>query len=51
MVDYLSLAISHGVLILAFWRLLWRDDLNADAALDHEAEGEPSVSEGPSHRA
>lgn len=30
MVDYFSLLITHGVLILAVWRLLWRDDLDAD---------------------
>ncbi|WP_269430643.1 hypothetical protein [Novosphingobium malaysiense] len=27
MVDILALAVSHGLLALAVWRLLWRDDL------------------------
>ncbi len=40
MVDYFSLAISHGVLILAFWRLLWRDDLNSDPEPESPADGE-----------
>jgi hypothetical protein len=30
MVDYLSLALSHGVLLLAFWRLMLRDDLDKE---------------------
>ncbi len=31
MVDYFSLALSHAVLLLAFWRLMLRDDLDAEA--------------------
>ncbi|PNU01816.1 hypothetical protein [Novosphingobium guangzhouense] len=30
MVDILALAISHGLLLLAAWRLLWRPDLDSD---------------------
>ena len=30
MVDYFSLALSHGVLLIAFWRLAMRDDLDAE---------------------
>lgn len=30
MVDYFSLALSHGVLLLAFWRLMLRDDLDVE---------------------
>ncbi len=30
MVDYFALALSHGLLALAVWRLLWRDDLDRD---------------------
>ena len=30
MIDALSLLISHGVLLLAAWRLLPRDDLDRD---------------------
>lgn len=32
MIDALSLLISHGVLLLAAWRLLPRDDLDRDPA-------------------
>lgn len=32
MVDFLALALSHGLLAFAIWRLLQRDDLDADAA-------------------
>ena len=31
MVDYFALALSHGLLILAIWHLLWRADLDAGA--------------------
>lgn len=30
MIDMLSLLISHGVILLAAWRLLSRDDLDRD---------------------
>lgn len=30
MVDYFSLALSHGVLLIAFWRLAMRDDLDTE---------------------
>jgi len=32
MVDYFALALSHGLLILAVWHLLWRTDLDEDPA-------------------
>lgn len=32
MIDNLGLAVSHGLIILAVWRLLWRPDLNDDSA-------------------
>jgi hypothetical protein len=34
MIDNFALAISHGVIILAAWRLLWRADLDDDSAPD-----------------
>lgn len=40
MVDYFALALSHGLLILAIWHLLWRADLDADPA-EPEAEQAP----------
>ena len=30
MVDYFALAVTHGLLLLAVWRLLQRDDLDQD---------------------
>lgn len=39
MVDYFALALSHGLLALAAWRLLWRDDLDRDP--EPAAEREP----------
>jgi hypothetical protein len=30
MIDYFSLALTHGLLAIALWRLLWRADLDAD---------------------
>ncbi|MFN3516097.1 MAG: hypothetical protein ACK4YM_02935 [Novosphingobium sp.] len=32
MVDYFALALSHGLLVLAGWKLLARQDLDADPA-------------------
>lgn len=32
MVDYFSLALTHGLLALAAWRLLWRNDLDQEPA-------------------
>lgn len=31
MIDMLSLFLSHGLLLLAAWRLLWRGDLDDDS--------------------
>ncbi|MCZ8018768.1 hypothetical protein [Novosphingobium sp.] len=39
MVDYFALALSHGLLALAGWRLLFRDDLDGDP--EPAAEREP----------
>lgn len=30
MIDSFALALSHGLLLLAAWRLLWRKDLDDD---------------------
>ena len=37
MVDYFALALSHGLLILAIWQLLWRADLDEDPAQPEDA--------------
>lgn len=31
MIDYFALALTHGLLAIAFWRLLRRDDLDSEA--------------------
>lgn len=31
MVDYFSLAVSHGLIMLVLWRLLFRRDLDVEA--------------------
>lgn len=33
MIDHFSLALSHGLMLLAAWRLMFRPDLDDDAAL------------------
>lgn len=38
MVDYFALALTHGLLALAAWRLLWRDDLDRDPGPDPSGE-------------
>jgi hypothetical protein len=30
LVDILTLALTHGLMAIALWRLLWRDDLDRD---------------------
>lgn len=32
MIDSFSLALTHGLLLLVAWRLLWRSDLDEDPA-------------------
>ncbi len=36
MIDAFSLLASHGLLLLAFWRLMRRDDLDAEKAPDRD---------------
>lgn len=31
MVDIIALTVSHALLLIAVWRLLWRDDIDLDA--------------------
>ena len=47
MVDYFSLALSHGVLLIAFWRLMQRDDLDAEPPREDAPAGEPAEPETP----
>jgi len=30
MIDIFALAVSHGLIALALWRLVWRDDLDGE---------------------
>ena len=47
MIDSFSLALSHGLLMLAAWRLLWRPDLDRGAP----PEPRPGTPLEPSDRA
>lgn len=40
MIDYLSIALTHGLIALTAWRLLSRDDLDRDPVAD--VAGEPA---------
>lgn len=40
MVDILALAVSHGLLALAAWRLLFRPDLDVETGSEKPASGE-----------
>jgi len=42
MVDYFALALSHGLLALAVWRLMLRADLDSDPAPEEEEPATPS---------
>lgn len=37
MIDYFSLALSHGLLLLAAWRLMLRPDLDRESVDGEEA--------------
>lgn len=39
MIDYFSLALTHGLLVLACWRLLQSDDLDSEPEQDAEKDG------------
>jgi len=56
MVDYFALVLSHGILLIAFWRLMQRDDLDieapsAESTQDDAAEHEPEPRKGSLRRA
>ncbi|WP_162925249.1 hypothetical protein [Aurantiacibacter odishensis] len=33
MIDYFSIALTHGLILFACWRLLFRDDLDSESGL------------------
>ncbi len=37
MIDNFALLVSHGLLLIVFWRLLSRDDLDAETPPDQES--------------
>tara|TARA_B100000953_G_scaffold220675_1_gene182618 strand:- start:534 stop:680 length:147 start_codon:yes stop_codon:yes gene_type:complete len=46
MIDHFSILLSHGLLLLAFWRLLHRPDLDDETALaadEADGPGPPSA--------
>jgi len=48
MIDILALAISHGLLGLAVWRLMWREDLYYDdGAAPRRLDGHARDMRGP----
>jgi hypothetical protein len=34
MIDYFTIALTHGLIAVAAWRLLFRDDLDSDPEAD-----------------
>lgn len=36
MIDYFTIALTHGLIAVAAWRLLFRDDLDSDRARDSD---------------
>ena len=32
MIDYLTIVLTHGLMAVALWRLLWRDDLDREGS-------------------
>ncbi len=53
MIDYFALALTHGLLVIAFWRLLGRDDLDAeslDAGPGEDAPEETPAAPDPAAR-
>ncbi len=46
MVDYFALAVSHGLMAIAVWRLLGRADLDSDPA-EGESPDEPLAAARP----
>ena len=46
MVDYFSLAVTHGLLALAAWRLMLRADLDRDLEPQTGEEAEPDAAAG-----
>ena len=43
MIDHFSLALTHGLMLLAAWRLLSRADLNDDPAPEPPAPERPDA--------
>lgn len=41
MIDNLALAISHGLIALAVWRLMTRADLDSEAQVKTDIRGRP----------
>jgi hypothetical protein len=53
MVDYFALVVSHAVLMLAFWRLMLRDDLDKESpreAMPEPTEAAPHAAARPTRK-
>ena len=44
LIDLLTLALTHGLIVLALWRLTFRDELDVEAA--PEGRGKPWLRDG-----
>lgn len=42
MIDYFTIALTHGLIAIAAWRLLFRDDLDRDAQQDETGGAKPA---------
>lgn len=51
MIDYFALALTHGLIVLALWRLLMRPDLDRDPAVDEADQDASQSSEESTHGA
>jgi hypothetical protein len=38
-IDIFALAVSHGLILLALWRLIWREDVDGDAPVAPPGKG------------
>ena len=47
MIDHFSILLSHGLLLLAFVRLLHRPDLDDESVLDAAPDGAPASPDAP----
>lgn len=47
MIDYFALALTHGLLVIAFWRLLQRSDLDSEPGDEMAGDAAPPAPPPP----